>query len=106
MLKRGPSPPPAIVSTSLKVASPSLQTDKLPAALFSAHEARAPQAPATPPRTPGSLWANAVPTRNSAAIARGNFKTENFRLVMCECLLTIQIVQRRWIDLCNRTADY
>src|SRR5262249_19522113 len=105
-LKRGPSPPSAIVSISLKVARPSLKNARLPAGLFAATEARGPPAPAAPLRTLGSLWANAVPTMNSAATARGNFKTENFRLVMCECLLDFQIVQKMGLFFRNRTADY
>src|SRR6266849_6542991 len=83
-LKRGPRPDPASMvpdteSTSLNVSRAVLKNVRLPAGLLAATEARGPPAAAAPVRTPGSVCANALPTRSSAAMV--NVRNGNFLVI-------------------------
>src|SRR5712672_243436 len=74
-LKRGPRPEPASMvpdteSTSSKVSRASLKKAKLPAGLLAATDANGPPAAAAPGRTPGSVWANAIPAKKSVIKVR------------------------------------
>src|SRR5437660_5678449 len=76
---------------------------------FEAHNpARGPPAPAGPPQTPGSVWANAIPARQWAAVARivqgHRLVTEGpyslvrnpIHLAMFGMLLATELVWSRW----------
>src|SRR5579859_3157217 len=74
-LYRGPRPLPASMvpeteSTSLKRSRPSLKKSRMVVGLLAATEVRGWPAPAGPPRTPGSTWANAIPARTTVVKAK------------------------------------
>lgn len=71
---------PETESTSLNVFSAVLKNARLPAGLLAATEASGPPAPAAPLRTPGSVWAIALPIVSSVAMVSD--KNGNFRLVI------------------------
>jgi hypothetical protein len=84
-LNRGPRPEPGSMvpeteSTSLNVFSAVLKNARLPAGLLAATEASGPPAAAAPVRTPGSVWAIALPKLSSVAMVSD--KNGNFRLVI------------------------
>src|SRR5262249_28582586 len=79
-----------MVSISLNVASPSLKNARLPAGLSAATVASGPPAPAAPPRTPGSVCANAIPATNS--IMSVSVKTGAFLLVIASSSGCFRIV--------------